>query len=63
MFSQSGNVSSDSLLDRAFMAFSISMTTKIDSETVDADFAMSLENMLHPISENCVEHLWKCESW
>jgi putative aminopeptidase FrvX len=45
MFSHNGRVRSDSLDDRAFMALSISMTTKIDKETVDADLAMSFENI------------------
>lgn len=49
----------DSLEERAFMAFNISMTTRMDSETVDADFAMSFENISQPISGNEEEHLWK----
>ena len=57
------------------MALSISMTTKlrpvsawcfeflgnthIESEIVDAAFALSLENISQPISGNCDEHRWK----
>lgn len=52
MLSHKGSVRRDSEDDRAFMAFNISMTTKIDRETVDADFDMPLENIEHPISEN-----------
>ncbi len=59
-FSGSGSVSSDSLDDSAFMALSISMTMRIDSDTVDADLAMSSVNMWQPISGNCAEQRWKC---
>jgi hypothetical protein len=45
-------VKRDSLEDRAFMAFSISMTTRMERETVEADLAMSLVNMSQPISGN-----------
>lgn len=38
----SGNVSSDSLEDKAFIALSISITTRIERETVEADLDMSL---------------------
>jgi len=41
MFSQSGSVRRDSLDERAFMAFNISMTTRMDRDIVDADLAMS----------------------
>ena len=50
--SHRGRVKRDSLDDSAFMALSISMTTKIDKETVEADFAISSENIWQPISEN-----------
>ena len=52
MLLQSGNVKSDSDEDKALTALNISMTTKIDRETVDALFAMSFENIWQPISEN-----------
>lgn len=39
MLSQRGRVNRDSLDDNAFMALSISMTTRIESDTVDADLA------------------------
>ncbi len=55
IFSQSGSVRSDSLDDNAFIALNISMTTRIERETVEADFAISLENIWQPISENCEE--------
>jgi hypothetical protein len=55
-FAQSGSVSrlSDEL--SAFIAFSISMTTKMLNETVLADFAASLLNISQPISGNEREH-------
>ena len=59
MFFQSGRVSSDSLDDSAFMALNISMTTRMESDTVEADFAMSLPNISQPISGNSVEQRWK----
>ena len=59
IFSHNGSVSRDSLEDRAFMAFSISMTTKMESETVEPDLAMSLENIWHPIYGNWLEQRWK----
>ena len=52
MLSHNGSVRRDSEDDKAFMAFNISMTTRMDRETVDADLDMSLENIEHPISEN-----------
>lgn len=55
IFSHNGRVSRDSLEDKAFIALSISITTRIDNETVEADFAMSSENIWQPISGNCVE--------
>jgi hypothetical protein len=56
ILSHRGRVRSDSDEDRAFMAFSISMTTKMDNDTVEADFDMSLANIEQPISGNLVEH-------
>ena len=74
MLSHNGNVRRDSLEESAFMAFSISMTTKlqaqstvetfltqarttyIESEMVEAAFALSLANISHPISGNFEEH-------
>ena len=49
MFFHSGSVSSDSEDDSAFMAFSISMTTKIESETVEAVLAELSTNIEQPI--------------
>lgn len=54
-------MSSDSLDERAFMALSISMTTRIERETVEAALALSLVKISQPISGNCEEHLWKCD--
>ena len=59
MLSHNGRVRRDSEEDKAFMAFNISMTTRMESETVDADLDMSFENMEHPMSENWVEQRWK----
>ena len=61
MFSHSGSVSRDSLDERAFMALSISMTTRMERETVEAALALSLAKMEQPISGNWVLHLWKCD--
>ena len=47
-----GNVRRDSLDDNAFMAFSISITTRIDRDTVEADLDISLLNIWQPISGN-----------
>src|SRR5690348_15817098 len=63
MFSHTGSVRSDSLDDSAFMALNISMTTRIDSETVDPALAISLPNIWQPISGKSVEQRWKCDSW
>lgn len=63
MFSQSGKVNKLSELDNAFIALSISMTTKMLNETVDADCAISLPNIPQPINENFSEQLWKLRSW
>ena len=80
MLSHSGNVRRDSLEDRAFIAFSISMTTKlniqisvlqfvttlssrayIESDIVEAAFALLFTNISHPISGNWDEQRWKCD--
>lgn len=49
----------DSLDESAFIALNISITTRIESETVDAERDISFENISQPISGNCAEHLWK----
>lgn len=59
MLFHSGKFSRDSLEERAFIALNISITTRMERETVEADFDISLENILHPISGNSAEHLWK----
>lgn len=59
MLFHSGKVKRDSLDERAFMALNISITTRMESETVEADLDISLVNISQPISGNCVEHLWK----
>ena len=77
MFSHNGSVMSDSLDESAFIALNISITTRlgnyqqrvgsgtmethIESEMVDADFAMLFVNISHPISGNWEEHLWKLD--
>lgn len=63
MFFHRGRVRRDSLDDRALTALNISITTRIDNDTVEADLAMSLENMTQPISGNSVEQWWKRVSW
>ncbi|KAI6760189.1 hypothetical protein HG531_013390 [Fusarium graminearum] len=63
MFFHRGRVRRDSLDDRALMALNISMTTRIDNETVEADLAMSLENIAQPISGYSAEQWWKRVSW
>lgn len=59
MLFQRAKVNRDSLDERAFIAFSISITTKMDNETVEAARDMSFVNISQPISGNCAEHLWK----
>ena len=59
MFFHNGKDKRDSLEERPFMAFSISMTTRIDRETVDADLDMLFVNISQPISGNSAGHLWK----
>lgn len=54
-------MSRDSEDERAFMALSISMTTRMERETVEAALALSLAKISHPISGNWVLHLWKCD--
>jgi len=61
MFSHRGSVSSDSLEERAFMAFSISMTTRMESDMVEAARALLLLKISQPISGNLEEHWWKCD--
>jgi hypothetical protein len=62
-FAQSGRVSSDSDELSAFMALSISMTTKMLKLTVLADLAASLLKISQPISGKEREHWWKWLSW
>ena len=57
MFFHRGKVSSDSLEDSAFMALNISTTTRMESDMVEADLDMELENISQPTSGNWVEHL------
>jgi hypothetical protein len=42
------------------MALSISITTRMERETVEADLDMLLVNISQPSSGNWAEHLWKC---
>ena len=56
MLSHNGRVSRDSLDERAFIAFSISITTRIESEMVEAALALSLANISQPILGNVEEH-------
>ena len=63
IFFHSGMVSKLSLLLSAFIAFNISITTRILREMVDADLDMSLANISQPISGNSLEHRWKWLSW
>jgi hypothetical protein len=59
MFFHKGKVRRLSLELKAFIAFNISITTRIDNEMVEAVFAWSSTNIWQPISGYCVEHLWK----
>lgn len=59
MFFHNGRVRRDSEEESAFMAFSISITTKIDREMVDAVRAESLLKISQPISGKAVLHWWK----
>lgn len=52
-------MSRDSDDDSAFIALSISMTTRIESEIVEAVRAELSENMEQPICGNAEEQRWK----
>ena len=49
----------DSDWERALHAFSISITTRIERETVEADRAALLVNIVQPISGKRVLQWWK----
>jgi len=57
MLLHSGSVISDSEEESAFIAFSISITTRIERDMVEADLAILFENILQPISGKEVEQL------
>jgi hypothetical protein len=59
MFFHRGRVRRDSDDERAFMALSISMTTRMESETVEAALAEASEKMWQPIEGKMVLQLWK----
>jgi len=59
MFFHTGSVRRDSDEERALQAFNISMTTRIDRETVDALRAISLVNITQPISGKRRLQEWK----
>lgn len=59
MFFHRGRVRRDSEEERAFMAFSISMTTRMERETVEAALADASEKMWQPIEGKMVLQLWK----
>lgn len=59
MFFHSGRVRSDSEDDKAFMAFSISITTRIERDTVEAALALLSEKMWHPMEGKMLLQLWK----
>ena len=59
MFFHKGRVRRDSEEERAFMAFSISMTTRMERETVEAALADASEKMWQPIEGKMVLQLWK----
>jgi hypothetical protein len=50
MFFQTGRVRRDSEEERALQAFNISITTRIERDTVEALRAISLVNIAQPIS-------------
>ena len=58
MFSHSGRVRRDSDEESAFMALSISMTTKMERDMVEAERAEALVKMSQFISGNAVAHWW-----
>lgn len=60
MFFHRGSDSKDSDEERAFMALSISMTTRIERETVDAALAESFTKISQPISGKAELQRWKC---
>jgi len=57
MLLHSGSVISDSEEESAFIAFSISITTRIERDIVEADLAISFENILQSTSGKEVEQL------
>ena len=59
MLRHSGSVSRDSEEERAFMALSISITTRMERETVEAVREAALVNMAQPISGKAVVQRWK----
>lgn len=59
MFFQRGRVRRDSDEERAFMALSISMTTRMEREIVEAVRARSSANMLQSSAEVKVLQEWK----
>ena len=66
MFFHRGSERSDSLDERAFMALNISITTRIESDIVEAVRFVTAEgaNIEQSVVANCgdlVEHLWKCD--
>jgi len=62
MLRHRGSVSRDSEEERAFMAFSISMTTRMERETVEAErVAVEVElKMEQPRVGKSVLQRWKC---
>jgi hypothetical protein len=68
MFFHNGNCRSDSDEDRAFIALNISMTTRIESETVDAvrvgtEEAEKIAQSTPSNNGLTGEHLWKLRRW
>ena len=49
MFFQNGNVNKDSFSDKLLIALNISITTKIERDTVVALWLITLENISQPI--------------
>jgi hypothetical protein len=59
MFFHKGRVRRDSDDDRAFIALSISITTRMESEIVDAVVEVSSTNIEQPMPGKLVEQRWK----
>lgn len=58
-FFHSGRRNKDSFSESEFIALNISTVTRMESEIVEARFAIVFVNISQPISGNRDEHWWK----